>query len=168
MEQRTKNSYTHEFHYVNATMNTTINSPEKISAGDNILMNRAVARSGYRFSYGGCSTLGPPGFVQIPQHYCEVIQENGGRIITGAAVKEVLAEHGKAIGVSAVIDGCDEIIKCPIIINSGMVNDMFKYIPERHYPKEYVDRINKFWRAGICAVYWGLSSAPTEHLQANN
>jgi protoporphyrinogen oxidase len=165
MEQRTRNPYTHEFHYVNATMNTTINSPEKISAGDNILMNRAVARSGYRFSYGGCSTLGSPGFVQIPRKYCEVIQENGGRIMTNAAVREVLVEGGKVIGVSVNMEGKDEIITCPIIINSGMVNEMFKYIPERHYPKIFVDRIKSFWRAGICAVYWGLSKpVVNEHL----
>jgi len=165
MLQRTKNPDTLEFHFVNATMNTTINSPDNISAGDNILMNRAVARSGYRFSYSGCSTLGPPGFVQIPQKYCDVIGENGGEIILNATVKEVLVEGGKVKGVSVNINGNDEIIECPTVINSGMVNEMFTYIPERHYPKSFVDKVNSFWRAGICAVYWGLSKpVVNEHL----
>ncbi len=165
MESRTSNPDTFEFHYVNATMNTTINSPEKISAGDNILMNRAVARSGYRFSNGGCSTLGSPGFVQIPQKLCGIIEENGGKVVTGAEIKEVLIENATVKGVRVAIDGSEETIECPIVINSGMVNTMFKYIPERHFPKSYVEQIKRFWRAGICAIYWGLSKpVVNEHL----
>ena len=102
MEARTNNTNTKEFHYVNATMNCTINDPANISAGDNILMNRAVARAGKRFSSGGCSTPGLPGFVQIPMSLCEVIEESGGQVVTGAPVKEVVIEDGKVKGVRAV------------------------------------------------------------------
>lgn len=157
MEARTNNRNTLEFHYVNATMNCTINDPANISAGDNILMNRAVARAGKRFSLGGCSTPANPGFVQIPRSLCEVIEENGGKIVLNANVKEVLIENQKVQGVLVEIDGKLEKIECPIVINSGLVNDMFNYIPERHFPFTYVNRIKGFWRAGIGAVYFGLS-----------
>lgn len=157
MEARTNNPNTLEFHFVNATMNCTINDPANISAGDNILMNRAVARAGKRFSLGGCSTPANPGFVQIPMSLCQVIEENGGKVITNATVKEVLIENQKVQGVLVEIDGKVERIDCPIVINSGLVNDMFKYIPERHFPYTFVNRVKGFWRAGIGAVYFGMS-----------
>jgi len=165
MDGRTDSDYAKEFHFVNATMNCTINNPAKISAGDNILMNRAVARSGKRFSYGGCSTLGPPGFIQIPRSFCEVIEENGGRVVTNARVKEVLIENKKVRGVLVEIEGGEEKIDCPVVINSGMVNEMFRYIPERHFPADFVSRTRAFWRAGIGAVYFGLKEEIVkEHL----
>lgn len=157
METRTDNANTLEFHYVNATMNCTINDPANISAGDNILMNRAVARAGKRFSLGGCSTPAYPGFVQIPLSLCEVIEENGGKVITNATVNRVLIDNQKVQGVFVEMNGKVEKIECPIIINSGLVNDMFKYIPERHFPYTYVNRIKGFWRAGIGAVYFGMN-----------
>lgn len=156
MDARTDNANTKEFHYVNATMNCTINDPANISAGDNILMNRAVARAGKRFSYGGCSTPGLPGFVQIPMSLCEVIEENGGKVVTGARVKEVLIENGRVKGVLVDMGGTVEKIECPIVINSGLVNEMFRYIPEKHFPYTFVNRVKGFWRAGIGAVYFAL------------
>ncbi|MBU2551772.1 MAG: FAD-dependent oxidoreductase [Proteobacteria bacterium] len=165
MEARTDNANTLEFHYVNATMNCTINDPANISAGDNILMNRAVARAGKRFSYGGCSIPGLPGFVQIPRSLCRVIEENGGRVVTGARVVEVLIETGKVRGVLVEIDGTREKIDCPVVINSGMVNEMFRYIPERNFPYTFVNQVKGFWRAGIGAVYFALSRPVVgEHL----
>jgi protoporphyrinogen oxidase len=156
MEVRTDNVNTLEFHYVNATMNCTINDPANISAGDNILMNRAVARAGKRFSFGDCSTPGLPGFVRIPMSLCEVIEENGGTVLTGAKVKEVLVDDGKVRGVLVDVGGTLEKIECPIVINSGMVNEMFRYIPEKHFPYTFVNRVKGFWRAGIGAAYFGL------------
>ncbi|MBW2096620.1 MAG: FAD-dependent oxidoreductase [Deltaproteobacteria bacterium] len=156
METRTDNANTKEFHYVNATMNCTINDPANISAGDNILMNRFVARAGKRFSLGGCSTPGLPGFVQIPRSLCEVIEANGGKVVTGARVKEVLIDDGKVKGVMVDMEGSEEKIACPIVINSGLVNEMFRYIPEKHFPYTFVNRVKGFWRAGIGAVYFGL------------
>lgn len=165
METRTHNKNTLEFHYVNATMNCTINDPANISAGDNILMNRAVARAGKRFSLGGCSTPATPGFVQIPTSLCEVIEENGGKVVTGATVREVLIENQKVKGVLVEINGNEGKIECPIVINSGLVNDMFRYIPEKHFPYTFVNRVKSFWRAGIGAVYFGLSKPIVkEHL----
>jgi protoporphyrinogen oxidase len=156
MEARTANEKTREFHFVNGTMNCTINDPGNISAGDCILMNRGVARAGKRFSLGGCSTPGLPGFVQIPARLCEVIEENGGRVVTGALVKEVLIDGGRVKGVRVEIDGAEERIGCPVVINSGMVNEMFRHIPERHFPHTFVNQVKGFWRAGIGAAYFGL------------
>ncbi len=156
MDERTDQEKTKEFHFVNATMNCTINDPANISAGDNILMNRAVARAGKRFSYGGCSTPGLPGFVQIPRSLCEVIQENGGMVVTGAKVLEVLIENQKVKGVLVDVNGNQEKIECPIVINSGMVSEMFRYIPERHFPYAFVKQVKGFWGAGIGAVYFAL------------
>jgi len=157
MESRTDNANTKGFHYVNATMNCTINDPANISAGDNILMNRAVARAGKRFSYGGCSTPAVPGFVRIPMSLCEVIEENGGKVVTRAKVLEVLIEDRKVKGVLVEMNGGTEKIECPIVINSGLVNDMFRYIPEKHFPYTFVNRVKGFWRAGIGAVYFALN-----------
>ncbi len=157
MEARTDNRNTLEFHYVNATMNCTINDPANISAGDNILMNRAVARAGKRFSWGGCSTPATPGFVQIPLSLCEVIEQYGGKVITGAKVVEVLIENQKVKGVLVETNGNKEKIECPIVINSGLVNDMFRYLPERHFPYTFVHRVKGFWRAGIGALYFALN-----------
>ncbi|MBW1733179.1 MAG: FAD-dependent oxidoreductase [Deltaproteobacteria bacterium] len=165
MEARTDNNNTKEFHYVNATMNCTINDPANISAGDNILMNRAVARAGKRFSFGGCSTPGLPGFVQIPLSFCDVIKENGGRVVTRARVKEVLIEAGRVKGVLVDMEGGEEKIDCPVVINSGLVNEMFQYIPEKHFPYTFVKRVKGFWSAGIGAVYFGLDrKIVQEHL----
>lgn len=165
MEAQTENENTRGFHYVNGTMNCTINDPANISAGDCILMNRAVARAGKRFSCGGCSTPALPGFVQIPTKLCEVIRETGGQVLTGARVREVLIENRQVRGVLVEISGALEKIDCPIVINSGMVNEMFSYIPERHFPHTFVNQVKSFWRAGIGAVYFGLSRRVVgEHL----
>jgi len=165
MEGQTANEAAKEFHYVNATMNCTLNYPWTISAGDNILMNRAVARAGKRFSFGGCSTVGAPGFGQVPGKFCEVIRDNGGTVLTGAPVKEVLIEGGKVKGVLAEIDGMLERIDCPIVVSSDSVQEMFDYLPERHFPVSFVRRVRGFWRAGAGLVYFGLSrEVISEHL----
>ena len=134
IEARTDNANTQEFHYVNATMNCTINDPANISAGDNILMNRAVARAGKRFSLGGCSTPAVPGFVQIPLSLCNVIQENGGKVVTGAEVLEVLIENQKVQGVRVKIDGIEERIECPIVVNSGWSTTCSSTFPRDIFP----------------------------------
>lgn len=165
MEEQTANEEAREFHYVNATMNCTLNYPWTISAGDNILMNRAVARAGKRFSLGGCSTVGAPGFAQVPGKFCEVIRENGGTVLVGAPVKEVLIENHRVKGVLAEIDGKLEKIDCSIVVSSGIVQEMFGYLPERHFPETFVRRVRSFWRAGAGLVYFGLShEVITEHL----
>jgi phytoene dehydrogenase-like protein len=86
-----------------------------------------------------------------------VIEENRGTVITGAEVQEVLIEDQKVRGVVAEIDGNREKIDCPVVINSGLVNSMFRYIPEKHFPHTFVNRVKGFWRAGIGAVYFALS-----------
>jgi hypothetical protein len=165
MEAHTDNEDTKEFHYVNATMNCTLNYPWTISAGDCILMNRAVSRAGKRFSLGGCSTVGAPGFVQVPRRLCEVIEENGGKVLTNARVKEVLVENKKVKGVLAEVEGKEEKISCPIVINSGIVQEMFRYIPEKHFPADFVKKVKGFWRAGAGLVYFGLKKEVVqEHL----
>lgn len=165
MDKRTDNLAAKEFHYVNATMNCTLNYPWTISAGDNILQNRAVARAGKRFSYGGCSTVGAPGFIQVPGKLCEVIEENGGNVLTEAEVKEVLIENQKVKGVRVQVNGREEQISCPIVINSGMVQEMFRYIPEKHFPDDFVKKMKGFWRAGAGLIYFGLNrEIVKEHL----
>lgn len=165
MDSRTESEVTKELHYVIATMNCTLNYPWTISAGDNILMNRAVARGGKRFSYGGCSTVGPPGFVQVPTQLCQVIQENGGKALTGAKVEEVLIENHRVIGVLVDIHGEQERIECPIVISSGIVQEMFHYIPASHFPDSFVEQVKAFWRAGAGLIYFGLNQEVVkEHL----
>jgi phytoene dehydrogenase-like protein len=90
-----------------------------------------------------------PGFDQIHISLCEVIREYGGEIVTGARVREVFIGDRKVKGVLVEINGNVEKIDCPVAVNSGIINGMFQYIPQRHFTCTFVKRVSGFRRAGI-------------------
>ncbi|MCX5866666.1 MAG: FAD-dependent oxidoreductase [Proteobacteria bacterium] len=145
-----------ELHAVIATLNATINDPDQISAGDHILMNRGVARSGKRFSLGGCSTVPAPGFQQIPMKLAQVVTENGGAVRVSSPVMRVVVEKGRIKGVQALLEGNPEFIPAPVVVSSLPVKDVFRIIPEENFPVDFVSRVKSFWSAGAICIYYGL------------
>ena len=155
LKERTQLTRVVEYHGVVATENCTINDPMKISAGDNILMNRAVARAGKRFSLGGAATV--EAFDLVPRTLAGVIEENGGTILTNARVREVIIEAQTVKGVRASIEGKEEYIPAATVVSTLPIKQVFSIIPETHFPVEFVNTIKGFWSAGAALIYFGLS-----------
>lgn len=88
--------------------------------------------------------LGYPigGTGAIPQAYCRIIKERGGRVITATGVKNIIVDGKKAAGV--VLEN-GEKIKSDIVISNASIKDTVNHLAGKDkYPKEYLDKINSY------------------------
>lgn len=90
------------------------------------------------------------GLITIPQTICEGIIENGGEVRTGALVKRIVIEGGKAVGVE--LDG-GEVIKAPTVIsNAGIKDTVARLVGEEHFAPAYVKSVQDLIMGISCFV----------------
>lgn len=79
------------------------------------------------------------GLITIPKTICDGITEKGGEVRTGALVKKVVIEGGKAVGVE--LDG-GEVVNAPVIIsNVGIKDTVARLVGQEHFDSEYVKTV---------------------------
>ncbi|MHA1146806.1 MAG: phytoene desaturase family protein [Promethearchaeota archaeon] len=101
-------------------------------------------------------TIGGTG--AIPEAYCNIIQENGGKVINGKKgyVKKIVIENNQIKGVEVGQD--NEFFEADLIIaNSDIKTTVTKLIGENYFPNDYVQYVkNLKWGGQGCSLKIGL------------
>jgi all-trans-retinol 13,14-reductase len=107
--------------------------PGQSSFGIHAIVTRHYQNGGF-YPVGGASRFAA---TMIPS-----IQRTGGEVIIRAAVKRILVEHGRAVGV-AMEDGRE--IRAPrVISNAGVHNTYLRLLPDSPRLQSLRERVNKF------------------------
>ena len=87
------------------------------------------------------STTGYPrgGYGRIIDDIIEVLEANGGELLTSARVERITVEEGRVTGVATK----DGVFKAPIVVsNAGIQPTVLKLVGEEHFDKSYVGYVS--------------------------
>ncbi|MHA1265989.1 MAG: phytoene desaturase family protein [Candidatus Helarchaeota archaeon] len=100
----------------------------------------------------------------IPETYCEVIQEQGGKVFLGkeGRVNKIIVEENEVKGIEAGPD--NQFYEADMIIaNSDIKTTVFKLVGEQYFPREYVNYVkNLKWGGQVCSVKIGIDTVITD------
>ena len=88
--------------------------------------------------------LGYPigGTGAVPEAYCRIIEECGGRVMTGTGVRSIVVEDGAAAGVE--LDDGRKIKADLVVSNASIKETVLGLVSRRHYPAEFVSRVEGY------------------------
>jgi phytoene dehydrogenase-like protein len=157
VEDITKNELAQEFHYAMGTFQTIINDPALNAAGENLKVFLQVQETRVHITNGSWAFAGAPGHRFITEGFATVVKDAEGDIVTNAAVKEVIIQNGKAIGVVTEIEGKTVEIKSPTIICTVPPKVLLKLIPENLLPPDFVSLTKKIIHTSMVAAQIGMT-----------
>ena len=125
---------------------TTMNNLDKISTGEMFRAQKNLLK--------GSKPTGYPkgGLVCITQKFADYITKNGGKILLDKPVKKIITNGNKAIGIE--INNREE--RFDVIISNTLVQDIFKIIDEKHFPRDYIKKIKSLKGTGSLCAYYSL------------
>jgi len=125
---------------------TTMNNLDKISTGEMFRAQKNLLK--------GSKPTGYPkgGLISITQKFADYITKNNGKIFLEKPVKKIITNGNKAIGVE--INNREE--RFDVIISNTLVQDLFKIIDEKHFPRDYIKKIKSLNGTGSLCAYYSL------------
>ena len=125
---------------------STINNLDFISTGE---MFRAQKNL-----YRGSKPVGYPigGLSSITKKFADCIKVNGGHIYLSKTVEKIIIKNNKAVGV--IVDG--KKIDFDIIISSILVQDLYKIVDEKQFPKDLLKEFKNLKGTGSLCAYYSL------------
>lgn len=108
---------------------------DEVPVGEYALCQNEISQSkGLGYPVGGT--------MAVPKAYCRIIEENGGRVITGKTVKKICVENNTATGIE-LADG--EIIRGDVIIsNAGIKDTVLHLVGETLYEAPFVNKVKNY------------------------
>ncbi len=157
LNERTRNREVYEFLAAVASIHMVTGEPDLMPAGDFLKFMAVAKDAGMNLVTGSTGTAGPPGFVEVTVKLAEAFRENGGEIMLGTPVEEVIIADKKAQGVTVRTKNGPQEIKARSVLCTVPLNHIFGIIPERHFPADFVTKVReRFWGAGMLSGYVGL------------
>lgn len=128
-----------------------LNCPTTVSAGEIIRVNNMNNMAGTHFQKGGGGGVVTGGFKIVANVFADVIRECGNEIRTRHAVKEILVEGNRAVGVRVKDDmGAEKIVNANVVINNCPPRYLGSVLPEKYWPLDFRQRIEtQFPLAGL-------------------
>jgi len=97
----------------------------------------------------------------IPEAYCRIIEENGGRVLTGKnnQVNKIVIENNQVKGVE--IGPSNDFLEADIVIsNSDIKTTVYNLIGKERFEEQYIDYINQLVFGGQgCSLKIGLNKS---------
>ncbi|MEX2724795.1 MAG: phytoene desaturase family protein [Candidatus Freyarchaeota archaeon] len=156
IEERTDKKRIQDFWYLLATLVTTINHPEDISAGETIRSSNPVGYTGGHAGSGnGGSVEG--GFITVANKLAKIIKNWGGEVRTRAEVKRIIVEDGKAKGVEVSTPTGEETIYSKTVVSNVPIQKVFKILDEKAFPSNWVKHVKGLRSAGSATGYIALN-----------
>ena len=82
------------------------------------------------------------GTGSIPKAYCRIIEEAGGKILTGCPVQNIRIENGKATGV--VLEGGEHLEADIVVSNAGIKQTVMYLVGDEHYSQEFLLKVKSY------------------------
>lgn len=81
------------------------------------------------------------GNYSVPSVYIKAIEKFGGTVKTNTPVEKIIVENRAAVGVKTE---SGEEFRAPVIVsNADLKMTVLDFVGEQHFPKEYIERVNK-------------------------
>jgi len=157
LNERTRNRQVYEFLAAVASIHMVTGEPDLMPAGD-FLKFMTIARDiGMNLRDGSTGTAGPPGFIEVTARLAEAFRENGGEIMLGTPVEEVIIADKKVEGVTVQTKTGAQKVEAQSVVCTVPVKHIFGILPERHFSPDFVTKVKeRFWGAGMLSGYVGL------------
>jgi phytoene dehydrogenase-like protein len=108
-------------------------------------------------------TTGYPrgGYARIIDDVIQVLEANGGELLTSARVEKIIVEEGRVSGVSAK----GKVFEAPIVVsNAGIQPTVLKLAGEEHFDKSYVGYVRDIVPSlGFTCIRYIFSKPVMEH-----
>jgi hypothetical protein len=129
---------------VNSRLITTVNNLDLISSGEFLRTQKDMGLKGVRYPKNGLAFFS--------NKFSDFIIKNGGKIHLNSKVSKINIEDKKATGIK--INGKNHFFD--IIISNMLVQNIFNYIDEKYFPKEYIKNIKSLEGSGSLCAYYSL------------
>lgn len=86
------------------------------------------------------------GNIVLIENLLDVVRKKGGEVITGADVKKIKFEKGRASGVVVSTKDGDIDVDAKIVVSNAGVKQTVDMIGEKYFPAQYVNEINERMR----------------------
>ncbi len=134
---------------VNSRLITTVNNLNLISTGDVFRTQKDMGMKGIRYPKNGLS--------YISKKLADYIKNSKGVINLNSSVSKIIMKEGKVKGVIA--DGKKYFFD--VVISSIVVQDIFNFVDEAYFPKNYVKNIKSLEGTGSLCAYYSLKKIDT-------
>jgi protoporphyrinogen oxidase len=157
LNERTQNRQVYEYLAALASIHMVTGEPDLMPASDFLKFMAAAKDVGMNLVTGSTGTVGPPGFIEVTVRLAEAFRENGGEIMLGTPVTEVIIADKKAEGVTVQTKSGPQKIEAQSVVCTVPVKHIFGILPERHFPPDFVKKVKEsYWGAGMLSGYAGL------------
>jgi len=168
LKGRTSNRQAYEYLKALCSIHMSISEPDMQPFGDFLRFMMIAKDIGMDLVTGSTGTGPRPGLIQIAVRLAEALRDNDGEIMLGTPVEEVIIEDRKAKGVTVQTKGGLKRIEAGSVVCTVPVKGILKVIPERHFPSNFVKKINeRFWNIGMLSAYIGLKRNIIEDKDVN-
>ena len=164
LEARDMHPEAYDYIKVLAASQTAQAEPAMFQAGDFLGYMAIAGKIRMNLVIGSVATADEPGCIAIPQQFEKVILENGGEVMRGAPVREVLIEDGRAVGVRIKATDneydTERTVLADNIVCTIPPKYMFRVLPREHFPTDWVNLLEKEYRgAGLLTGYFGMKNS---------
>jgi hypothetical protein len=133
---------------------STVNNLDKISTGEMFRAQRSLLK--------GSKPVGYPkkGLGVIHQKLAHAITQQGGKILTGTPVRQIILKDGRAVGVT--VEGKDVLYDA--VVSSILVQNLFMIADKNQFPHEYVKMLTSLRGTGSLCAYYALTKVDSQLL----
>lgn len=131
---------------------TTMNNLDKISSGEMLRAQKSLYKSSKPVVYP------KKGLRSINNEFANYIIKNGGEIKLNTSVDKILIKDKKAVGIKIQ----DKEYYYDLIISNIFVQDLFKIVNEKNFPKDYVYYLKSLNGTGSLCAYYSMKKVPND------
>ena len=168
LNERTKNPEVYEYLAGLASIHMVTGEPDLMPAADFIKFMIIAKDIGMNLITGSTGLIGTPGFIDVGVKFAEAIRENGGEILLGTPVEEVIIADKKAEGVTIKTERGSQKVEADAVVCTVPIKHVFGMIPESYFPADFVKTVKeRFWGVGMLSGFVGLKRNIIEDKNVN-
>ena len=159
LNDRTDDRKVYEFLAAVASIHMVMGEPEMIPAGDFIRFMRTAVSIGMNLISGSTGIVPKPGFVYIGERLAQHVKNDGGTIMTGTGVQEIVFDGERVAGV--ITDGPNgpQRFNATKIVCTVPIRKIFKFLPRARLPEALVKQVDEqFFSVGMLTGYVAVKS----------
>jgi monoamine oxidase len=161
LEQRRMHPEAYAYLKVLAASQTAQAEPAMTPTGDFLGYMAIAGQIRMNLISGSVATADEPGCIAVPLEFERVLREHDGEVRRRTSVREVLIDESRVTGVRlrSEDDHREEVLNARQVICTIPPKYIFKVLPRRHFPADFVDLLeHRFWGAGLLTGWYGMSA----------
>ncbi len=156
----------YEYWHCMGTLMTTINNPHEISVGDMLRYSSQVilpilVRKGE--CYVGGFTVN--GVMEWSQAVAGRIRDFGGELALDTKLKRINLDGSRVKDLTVETEEGEVTLRSEVVVFNIPIQELFRYVEEKAFPQDFVERVKSLYGYGSVAPYFGLKElvVPEDH-----